>query len=243
MVFLKISRYIQPLVNPDGYEYTHTKDRLWRKNRNIYTEKCVGVDLNRNYGYFFGGEGTSSDPCDDIFRGSGPFSESETMAHKRFFDQTKEHFKAYLSFHSYGQYILYPWGHSNAVPDDVEDLERVAREASWVSLTKDLYDLQPFHPIYFNRFDLFRCTLEQRIKNYENQDYRTGPSGSLLYPAAGGSDDYAKSIGIKYAYTIELRDTGRDGFSLSSESIKPAASEALIFVDTLALAVAELGNE
>ena len=25
--------YIAPLLNPDGYEYTHTDQRLWRKNR------------------------------------------------------------------------------------------------------------------------------------------------------------------------------------------------------------------
>ncbi len=25
--------YIMPMLNPDGYEYSHTTDRLWRKNR------------------------------------------------------------------------------------------------------------------------------------------------------------------------------------------------------------------
>ena len=25
--------YIMPLLNPDGYEYSHTHDRMWRKNR------------------------------------------------------------------------------------------------------------------------------------------------------------------------------------------------------------------
>lgn len=40
--------------------------------------------------------------------------------------------------------------------------------------------------------------------------YTVGPSGSTLYPAAGGSDDWAKGVmKVKYAYTIELRDNGR----------------------------------
>ena len=36
------------------YEYSHTVDRLWRKNRNpnpLTLGLCPGVDLNRNFGY------------------------------------------------------------------------------------------------------------------------------------------------------------------------------------------------
>ncbi|CAG7718061.1 unnamed protein product, partial [Allacma fusca] len=25
--------YISPVINPDGYEYSHTNDRFWRKTR------------------------------------------------------------------------------------------------------------------------------------------------------------------------------------------------------------------
>lgn len=38
------------VANPDGYEYSHTTDRLWRKNRSKYG-LCAGTDLNRNFGY------------------------------------------------------------------------------------------------------------------------------------------------------------------------------------------------
>ncbi|KAJ8927854.1 hypothetical protein NQ314_019656 [Rhamnusium bicolor] len=44
-----IDWYIAPLLNPDGYEYTHTIDRLWRKNR-ARSGQCAGTDLNRNFG-------------------------------------------------------------------------------------------------------------------------------------------------------------------------------------------------
>lgn len=40
--------YILPLINPDGYAYTWTKDRMWRKNRRRFANNCYGVDLNRN---------------------------------------------------------------------------------------------------------------------------------------------------------------------------------------------------
>ncbi|KAH7982467.1 hypothetical protein HPB52_005104 [Rhipicephalus sanguineus] len=55
--------YIFPVVNPDGYAYTFTSDRLWRKNRSGGRRGCRGVDPNRNFAAAFGGSaaGSSSD--------------------------------------------------------------------------------------------------------------------------------------------------------------------------------------
>lgn len=78
------------------------------------------------------------------------------------------------------------------------------------------------------------------MKKIGELNYKVGPSGSLLYPAAGASDDYAKSIGIKYAYTIELRDEGRYGFVLPATYIQSTGKEAQAFIHTVAHAVAEL---
>ncbi|TKR69520.1 hypothetical protein L596_021668 [Steinernema carpocapsae] len=53
-IFKNLTIYVLPVVNPDGYEYSRTKDRFWRKNRrpaecgNPY-DCCQGVDLNRNF--------------------------------------------------------------------------------------------------------------------------------------------------------------------------------------------------
>lgn len=61
--------------------------------------------------------------------------------------------------------------------------------------------------------------------------YTVGPAGSTLYPASGGSDDWAKgTMRMKYAYTIELRDNGRYGFVLPAAYIQPTAREALAAV-------------
>ena len=41
-----------PCVNPDGYTFSRTDDRLWRKNRRPASAnggQCAGVDLNRNF--------------------------------------------------------------------------------------------------------------------------------------------------------------------------------------------------
>lgn len=76
------------------YEYTFTRDRLWRKNRRrAIGSSCTGVDLNRNFGYRWGGMGTSKDPCREIYAGSGPFSEPETKAIRNFFEASAANFK------------------------------------------------------------------------------------------------------------------------------------------------------
>lgn len=88
--------------------------------------------------------------------------------------------------------------------------------------------------------NIFFFSIEQKMKRIGEQNYKVGPSGSLLYPAAGAADDYAKSIGIKYTYTVELRDEGNYGFVLPARFIPLAGQEAQTFVFTVAQAVAEL---
>ncbi|XP_008556359.1 carboxypeptidase B isoform X2 [Microplitis demolitor] len=205
---LQADYYILPVVNPDGYEYSFRGDRLWRKNRSS-PEKggvCIGVDLNRNFGYRWGGLGTSKQPCREIFAGTGPFSEPETAAMKNFFEASAANFKAYLSFHSYGQYILYPWGYDRRVPPDYADLERVGQQSASA----------------------------MKSAGGSGSVYTVGNSATTLYAAAGGSDDWAKAIlKIKYAYTIELRDKGKSGFILPARYIIPTAKEALAAVLTI----------
>lgn len=61
------------------------------------------------------------------------------------------------------------------------------------------------------------------------------PSPHLpLDPAAGGSDDWAYDLGVKYSYTFELRDTGRYGFLLPESQIKPTCEETMLAVKYIA---------
>ena len=85
-----------PLLNPDGYEYAHTVDRMWRKTRRNYTssltkshkgtvvqpvdpagdaDECVGADINRNFEFYWRKGGSSSNLCSASFAGIFPFSE------------------------------------------------------------------------------------------------------------------------------------------------------------------------
>ncbi|XP_032683426.1 carboxypeptidase B-like [Odontomachus brunneus] len=209
---LDVDYYILPVANPDGYEYTFVTDRLWRKNRRK-AGYCSGVDLNRNFGYRWGGKGTSKDVCREIYSGAAPFSEPETDAIRNFFEASSANFKAYLSYHSYGQYILYPWGYDQRVPPDYADLDTIGRKAATA----------------------------MKMAGGAGSVYTVGNSASLLYAASGGSDDWAKALlKIKYTYTIELRDTGKHGFILPARYIIPTAKEALAAVEVITEACKKL---
>ena len=56
----------------------------------------------------------------------------------------------------------------------------------------------------------------------------------------GGSDDWAKSVGIKYSYTVELADTGRYGFILPASEILPVCEDFFPALDVFADQVANL---
>ncbi|KXN73517.1 peptidase M14, carboxypeptidase A, partial [Conidiobolus coronatus NRRL 28638] len=100
-----------PIVNIDGYIYTHTVNRLQRKNLN-FEAGGNGVDLNRNYPYHWGGEGASPDPNHFSYRGSSPASEPETQAIISYYNKTGP-FDGAIDFHSYGQLVLRPYTDNN----------------------------------------------------------------------------------------------------------------------------------
>ena len=103
--------WVVPMVNPDGHEYSRTIDRLWRKNRRPNPDGSLGIDLNRNYGYMWGtlNNATSSRvPSDSTYFGPRAFSEPETRAIRDLIG--RELFNGIVTYHSYSQLILYPWG-------------------------------------------------------------------------------------------------------------------------------------
>lgn len=115
--------YIVPIVNPDGYEYTWTTNRLWRKNRSAPD----GVDLNRNWSYEWGGVGTSGNEFSDLYRGPFPFSEPETVALSQFIE-ARPNITKHIDFHSYSQYVLHPWGFVPTPTPDDDVLNGVAND-------------------------------------------------------------------------------------------------------------------
>ncbi len=111
--------YFIPMVNPDGVEYDIEggKYHMHRKNMAKNGDGSTGVDLNRNYAWGWGGGGASPDPGDDTYRGPSAFSEPESKAVKAFVE-ARPNLKVLLSYHTFSELILYPWGGSNdQIPD------------------------------------------------------------------------------------------------------------------------------
>ena len=123
--------WVVPVVNPDGLEYSRTQDRDWRKNRRDNGDGTFGVDLNRNYGYMWGlDSGSSGVTSAPDYRGPYAFSEPEVVAIRDLISNPAKEFEVVLSYHSYYQLILYPWGYTNELAPDTNVMGTLAAEMS-----------------------------------------------------------------------------------------------------------------
>ena len=73
-----------------------------------------GVDLNRNYGAYWNGTGSSTIKRDADYRGESPFSELETQILRAFMKQHSFNFA--ISLHSGVKAIIPPWAHNGSLP-------------------------------------------------------------------------------------------------------------------------------
>ncbi|KJH41969.1 shTK domain protein [Dictyocaulus viviparus] len=219
--------YVLPCLNPDGYEYTRSSPnpsvRLWRKNRSPEKchhsvwggEKCCqGVDLNRNFKFHWAESGSSFEPCSNIYHGDHVFSEPESRAVRDFLDSDELRGKVdgFITLHSYAQLWIYPFSHAQQnYPEDISELRRTARRAI------------------------------NRLHRQYGTEYRMGTGADTLSPASGGSDDWAKSSGIKYVYLVELRPEYElsNGFILHKKELIPTAVETFEGVKEVIEAVLE----
>ncbi|XP_072208181.1 carboxypeptidase B2 [Excalfactoria chinensis] len=199
--------YVMPVMNVDGYEYTWSKpsNRLWRKSRSSHSNSgCIGTDMNRNFDARWCGRGASPNECYETYCGPYPESEPEVKAVARFIRDHKDIIKAYITMHSYSQMVLFPYSYTMDKSKDHDELESLAKKAA------------------------------NAIRRATKKIYKPGPGAQTIYLAPGGSDDWAYDLGIKYSFTIELRDTGTYGFLLPSAQIRPTCIEALSAVKEIA---------
>ncbi|KAM4864751.1 carboxypeptidase A6 isoform 2-T2 [Thomomys bottae] len=198
--------YIMPVFNVDGYHFSWTHDRFWRKTRSRSPGiHCRGVDANRNWKVKWCGEGASGHPCDDTYCGPFPESEPEVKAVAKFLRKHRKHIKAYLSFHAYAQMLLYPYSYKHATIPNFGCVESAAHKAV------------------------------KALRSVHGVRYKYGPASSTLYVSSGSSMDWAYKTGIPYAFAFELRDTGHFGFLLPEMLIRPTCTETMLAVKNITM--------
>ncbi len=186
---------IVPIVNPDGYVYSHTTERLWRKNRRNNGNGTYGVDLNRNWDIDWGGpESTSTNPNSDVYIGPSPFSEPETSA-MRDLVSSRDNIVAHIDFHNYSQLILQPWGHTNDLPADYAVINELG------------------------------ARMNQAIYEVHGENYPHGSGSTFIYLASGTCEDWHYSQGIfGYTIELRPKSS-QPGFLLEADQIIPTGEE------------------
>ena len=187
--------YVVPMVNPDGYEFCWSDNRLWRKNRRNNGDGTFGVDLNRNWATGWGGPGSSGNTNDITYRGPAPFSEPETQALRNFMLAHPD-IVAYIDFHSYAQLVLWPYGYDYVLPPEPDLTEMTVLGEG---MAAEIFDVH-------------------------GKEYTPQPTYEL-YLAAGVASDWVYDGAGAHAFTIELRDTGQYGFELPPDQIIPTGEE------------------
>ncbi|CAB3381376.1 Hypothetical predicted protein [Cloeon dipterum] len=194
--------YILPVANPDGYSYSHTDERFWRKTRRPNEgSSCVGTDPNRNFDFLWDGVG---DFCSEVYPGSSAFSEPECGAIGNFVSSNADSLVLYVAVHSYGELILYPFGHTVEPVPNVDDLIAAGTASA------------------------------DAIEAVGGTRYSVENSAAGLYFTFGASDDYAYGIGAAlYSYTYELSGGGSGGFNPPASAIQTVVDEVWPGLKTL----------
>jgi carboxypeptidase T len=120
-----LEMYFVPCVNPDGYIYNHSTNPsgggMWRKNRRDNGDGTFGVDLNRNYGLYWGYDNIGSSPTTnaDNYRGTAGFSEPETQMMQTFCN--KHTFQLAINNHTFANVLVQPYGYAGTAytPDSL----------------------------------------------------------------------------------------------------------------------------
>ncbi len=173
--------------NPDGRRLAET-GLSKRKNTNTSQGACTtttyGVDLNRNSSFDWGGPGASTSYCNETYRGRAAASEPETQALENYIrsifpDQRGPNLTdpapadttgVMISLHSYGGWVLYPWGIGTASSPNATQLRSLGRKFS-----------------YFNGYETCQSSLCLYDAAGATDDFTYGTLGVAAYTVELGS--------------------------------------------------------
>ncbi len=211
--------WIIPVANPDGrsiVEQGGNAPLLQRKNANNSSGGClipnIGVDLNRNSDFKWGGATSSALPCNQFYKGVSANSEPETGAIEALMRSLYESRRGtqitdaaavtttgmVLSLHSDGNLVMLPWDWTSTHSPNDAALRSLA-----------------FRMSYYN-------------------GYLTGQSSEVLYLSSGTFEDWVYgTLGVP-ALTVEIGTSFIPAYSLVDSAYWPANRDALIHAAKLA---------
>ncbi|KAK4057321.1 hypothetical protein OIO90_001818 [Microbotryomycetes sp. JL221] len=195
-----------PVSNPDGYEYTWSPDgdRLWRKNRQPVGDGCLGIDLNKNWAYKWS-PGNRPNPCSDAYPGSRSFEAPELQAIRDYLVDERNHVRAFLDLHSFGQMIMYPFSYTcdRTSPDEENHFEAVIGAA-------------------------------KALRAVHGKTFETGSVCEVSLTAPGDSIDWTYAAAkIRWSFASELRGSVW-AFLLPPDQIRPSGEEMSAALSSLA---------
>ena len=230
----QIQFVITPVVNPDGYAYSWSNERFWRKNRRKNGDGTFGVDLNRNWDINFGGNGAAPFTRSDIYPGPGPFREPETAVMRDKLTSLTD-LRAHVDTHSFSQLILHSPGFIGQVVPREAELQAMAAELSQTILDTtgafytpqrglDLYEASgTFGDWTGDEFGILSFTFELRPASGGINGF--APTPDLILPTA--QEINAAYLHLAESVTLPLRFDLPDIASLQFD--QPISYEFTVF--------------
>jgi hypothetical protein len=204
--------HVLPQSNPDGRKLAE-QGYSQRKNRHPggncseppSSSSQIGIDLNRNSSWMWGGASTSTSQCNLTYRGPKALSEPETAAMQSYIasifpDQRgpgatdpapSTTTGVMITLHSYAALVLYPWGYGTASAPNLAELATLGRKFG-----------------YYNHYPVCQAPV-------------------CLYAASGTTDDWAYGeLGIA-SYTFEIGSAFFQSCSTFTQTVLPDNLKAL----------------
>jgi hypothetical protein len=144
--------WIVPVANPEGRWLAELgtlppyNGYPFSQRKNAHSDGCTrwmpqpwsqyGVDLNRNHSFKWATVGSSSSPCDMTYHGASAASEPEIFHLQTLITNLFSDFRGssitsvapattegvLISLHSYGNLVLWPWGHTTTAAPNASEL-------------------------------------------------------------------------------------------------------------------------
>ncbi|KCV69152.1 hypothetical protein H696_04566 [Fonticula alba] len=196
---------IAPMLNPDGYVFSWEHDRLWRKNRRPADKSTDAqaadatpcVGVDLNRNFDNHWGGVGASPRPCATDYRGPSAASEPET-----QAVQKFVLEQLSNRSVGL--------------DIHAYGQLILRSFGYTVTP-----APNEAVLASVGD----GIAAAILAVHGSVYTSMPA-SGLYPTTGSTDDWYTEQGGMWGWTFELRDTGRYGFRLPPEQIRPTAEEA-----------------